>query len=197
MTSFLTDAAKYYAAQPHQDAAWEYLWDSLDEYTQTEFMAAYRDSTEDPEGLITLDVFEELTGYSASLFKQQEADDCNRLLSETGFEKDISATRMLMANMMHETCNFKYMDEIASGEAYNNRSDLGNGPTDGPTYKGSGVLMLTGRYNYQRFSDAIGDPRVMEGVNYVSKTYPFMSAKTWIEENNLLQIAQTLSLIHI
>jgi hypothetical protein len=192
MTSFLTDAAKYYAAQPHQDAAWEYLWDSLDEYTQTEFMVAYRGSTEDPEGLITLDVFEELTGYSASLFKQQEADDCNRLLSETGFEKDISATRMLMANMMHETCNFKYMDEIASGEAYNNRSDLGNGPTDGPTYKGAGVLMLTGRYNYQRFSDAIGDPRVMEGVNFVSKTYPFMSAKTWIEENNLLQIAQNL-----
>ena len=192
MTSFLIDAAKYYAAQPHQDNAWEYLWDSLDDFTKKVFMDAYRDSTEDPEGLITLEVFEELTGYSASLFKQQEADDCNRLLSETGFEKDISATRMLMANMMHETCNFKYMDEIASGEAYNNRSDLGNGPTDGPTYKGSGVLMLTGRYNYQRFSDAIGDPRVMEGVNYVSKTYPFMSAKTWIEENNLLQIAQNL-----
>jgi putative chitinase len=52
-------------------------------------------------------------------------------------------------------------------------------------------LQLTGRYNYQRFSDGIGDPRVMEGVEYVSTTYPFMSAKTWIEENNLLQIAQT------
>ena len=83
------------------------------------------------------------------------------------------------------------MKEIASGEAYNNRSDLGNGPTDGPTYKGAGVLQLTGKYNYSRFSKDIGDPRVMEGVNYVSDTYPFMSAKTWIIENNLLHIAQT------
>jgi predicted chitinase len=191
MTSFLIDAAKYYAAQPHQDAAWEYLWASVDEYTQDCFMDAYRDSPEPPEGLITLEIFEQLTGYSASLFKQSEADDCNRLLRETGFEQNIQATQMLMANMMHETCNFKYMKEIASGEAYNNRSDLGNGPTDGPIYKGAGVLQLTGRYNYQRFSDGIGDPRVMEGVEYVSITYPFMSAKTWIEENNLLQIAQT------
>jgi predicted chitinase len=31
----------------------------------------------------------------------------------------------------------------------------------------------------------------MEGVDYVSNTYPFMSAKTWIEENGLLNIAQT------
>ena len=42
--TFLIDAAKYYAAEPHQDAAWEYLWDSLDEYTQQVFMDAYRAS---------------------------------------------------------------------------------------------------------------------------------------------------------
>ena len=191
---FILDAAKYYTSQPHQDAAWEYLWASLDEYTKDCFMDAYRDAPEAPEappGLITVEVFEELTGYAASLFTQQEADDCNRLLRETGFDKDISATQMLMANMMHETCNFKYMKEIASGEAYNNRSDLGNGPTDGPTYKGAGVLQLTGKYNYSRLCDDVGDPRVMEGVNYVSTTYPFMSAKTWIVENGLLNIAQT------
>lgn len=189
--SFLKQAAKYYVAEPHQDAAWEYLWDSLDKYTQQSFMDAYRGPPAGPAGIITLKVFEELTGYSAALFQQQEADDCNRLLKETGFDKDIKATQMLMANILHETMNLKHMEEIASGHAYNNRSDLGNGPTDGPVYKGSGVLMLTGRYNYQRFSDSIDDPRVMEGVDYVSTTYPFMSAKTWIEENNLLHIAQT------
>ena len=190
--AYLIDAAKYYAAQPHQDAAWEYLWDSLDEYTQQVFIDAYRDAPEPPEGLITLEVFEQLTGYSASLFKQQEADDCNRLLRETGFDKDISATRMLMANMMHETCNFKYMKEIADGWAYEGRTDLGNTEQgDGPRFKGAGVLQLTGRYNYQRFCRDVGDSRVMEGVDYVSTTYPFMSAKTWIVENNLLHIAQT------
>lgn len=189
--SFITDAAKYYAAKPHQDAAWEYLWASVDEYTQDCFIDAYRDAPEPPEGLITLEVFEQLTGYSATLFTQQEADDCNRLLRETEFDTCIVSTRMLLANILHETCNLKYMKEIASGVAYNNRSDLGNGPTDGPTYKGAGVLQLTGKYNYSRFCNDIGDPRVMEGVDYVSDTYPFMSAKTWIIENNLLHIAQT------
>jgi hypothetical protein len=191
MASFLIDAAKYYAAEPHQDAAWEYLWDSLDEYTQDCFKDAYRDAPEPPEGIITLEVFEQLTGYSASQFTQAEVDDCNRLLRETEFDTCIVSTRMLMANILHETCNLKYMKEIASGVAYNNRSDLGNGPHDGPTYKGAGVLQLTGKYNYSRFCDAIGDPRVMEGVDYVSDTYPFMSAKTWIADNNLLHIAQT------
>lgn len=191
MASFLIDAAKYYAAEPHQDAAWEYLWDSLDEYTQDCFKDAYRDAPEPPEGIITLEVFEQLTGYSASLFTQAEVDDCNRLLRETEFDTCIVSTRMLMANILHETWNLKYMKEIASGVAYNNRSDLGNGPHDGPTYKGAGVLQLTGKYNYSRFCDAIGDPRVMEGVDYVSDTYPFMSAKTWIADNNLLHIAQT------
>jgi hypothetical protein len=191
MASFLIDAAKYYAAEPHQDAAWEYLWDSLDEYTQDCFKDAYRDAPEPPEGIITLEVFEQLTGYSASQFTQAEVDDCNRLLRETEFDTCIVSTRMLMANILHETWNLKYMKEIASGVAYNNRSDLGNGPHDGPTYKGAGVLQLTGKYNYSRFCDAIGDPRVMEGVDYVSDTYPFMSAKTWIADNNLLHIAQT------
>ena len=190
--TFILDAAKYYNAEPHQDAAWEYLWASLDEYTQDCFTDAYRDGPEPSEGIITLEVFEELTGYSASLFKQSEADDCNRLLRETEFDTDIVATQMLMANILHETCNLKYMEEIASGWAYEGRTDLGNTQKgDGPRFKGAGVLQLTGRYNYQRFCDAIGDSRVMEGVDYVSNTYPFMSAKTWIIENNLLHIAQT------
>ena len=192
--SFITYAAKYYAAQPHQDAAWEYLWASLDEYTQDCFMDAYRASPEPPkasEGIITLAVFEQLTGYSASLFNQSEADDCNKLLAVTGFDQDIEATCMLMANILHETCNLKYLKELADGWAYEYRSDLGNDqPGDGPKYKGAGVLQLTGKHNYSRLAAAIGDPRIMEGVNYVAETYPFRSAETWIHENRLLECAQ-------
>ena len=66
--------------------------------------------------------------------------------------------------MMHETMNFKFMKEIASGHAYEGRADLGNhSPGDGPRYKGAGVLQLTGKYNYTRLADVIGDQRVMEG----------------------------------
>ena len=193
--SFITDAAKYYAAKPHQDRAWEALWASLPVSTQEEFKTAYRASPPPEkvkEGIITKEVFSQLTGHAASLFTDQEVIDCNNLLRVTGFDKDIDATCMLMANILHETCNMKYMKEIASGEAYNGRSDLGNTqPGDGPRFKGAGVLQLTGRHNYTRLSKALGDPRVLEGVNYVSSKYPFTSARTWIDENYLLACAQT------
>ena len=66
---------------------------------------------------------------------------------------------------------------------------LGNrGPNDGPKYKGAGVLQLTGRYNYQKLADGIHDPKVMDGVDYVSDTYPFTSARIWIIENDLLNV---------
>ena len=70
--------------------------------------------------------------------------------------------QMLMANMMHETCNFVYMKEIADGWAYEGRTDLGNtSPGDGPKYKGAGVLQLTGKFNYSRLAEGLPDPKVM------------------------------------
>ncbi len=151
----------------------------------------YRESepAPDPSNYFTPEMMGELTGYSPDSFDSVFCNDCNRLFTETGFADHLEAAQMLMANMMHETCNFKYMKEIADGWAYEGRSDLGNTQTgDGPKYKGAGVLQLTGRHNYQRLANGIGDQRVMEGVDYVSDTYPFTSAKIWIEENNLLSV---------
>ena len=188
--TFITDAAKYYKAEPHQDAAWEALWASLDNPTKETFKEAYRASPP-PSAIITVEIFEQLTGYDSSLFKQSEADDCNKLLAVTGFDQDMEATCMLMANILHETCNLKYLKELADGWAYEYRSDLGNTEYgDGPKYKGAGVLQLTGKHNYSRLCAAIGDPRIMEGVDYVAEVYPFRSAETWIHENYLLACAQ-------
>lgn len=72
------------------------------------------------------------------------------------------------------------MLELASGDAYEGRQDLGNNKVgDGPLFKGAGALQLTGRYNYQRFSDFIGDKEVMTGAPYVATRYPFTSAGFW------------------
>lgn len=62
-----------------------------------------------------------------------------------------------MAQIAHESGNFKYMEEIASGQAYEGRKDLGNTqPGDGKLFKGRGVLQLTGRANYRTYGRKIG-----------------------------------------
>ena len=196
--SFLKDAAKYYKELPHQKDAWEALEARLPSFVVNEFKAAYRGSSSpvqkpQTERIFTPAIFEALTGYSASLFTETECRDADRLMRETGFADHPEQMCMLVANIMHETGNMRWLKELASGWAYEGRTDLGNTqPGDGPLFKGSGVLQLTGRFNYTRLSQALGDERIIrEGCEYVASTYPFSSAKTWIVENDLLDVALT------
>jgi putative chitinase len=62
-----------------------------------------------------------------------------------------------MAQLTHESGNFRYMEEIASGKAYEGRKDLGNiHAGDGVRFKGRGPIQLTGRANYRRYGQQLG-----------------------------------------
>ena len=166
-----------------------------------EFLETYRGllrpvEVPQKERIFTPEIFSQLTGYAANLFTETECLDADRLMRDTGFADHPEAMCMLVANIMHETGNMRWLKELASGWAYEGRADLGNTqPGDGPLFKGGGILQLTGRYNYTRLSQALGDKRVItEGCDYVASTYPFTSAKTWIEENNLLDVCLTQGL---
>lgn len=64
-----------------------------------------------------------------------------------------------LAQLAHESLQFTYMEEIASGAAYEGRLDLGNTqPGDGMRYKGRGPIQLTGRANYREAGQALGLP---------------------------------------
>ena len=79
-----------------------------------------------------------------------------------------------LAQLAHESGSLKYVREIASGQAYEGRKDLGNTePGDGVKFKGRGLIQLTGRANYKKASeyfkeDFINNPQLIETPKYAT-----------------------------
>lgn len=81
-----------------------------------------------------------------------------------------------MAQLAHESGSLRYVRELASGQAYEGRKDLGNTqPGDGVKFKGRGLIQVTGRANYAAVSryfcqDFVGNPTLLEHPMWAAMT---------------------------
>ncbi|MGI4848590.1 MAG: glycoside hydrolase family 19 protein [Janthinobacterium lividum] len=83
-------------------------------------------------------------------------DPLNRTMDEFGINTPARQAAFL-AQVGHESGQLRYVEELASGRAYEGREDLGNThPGDGVRYKGRGLIQVTGRANYEKCGAALG-----------------------------------------
>lgn len=82
---------------------------------------------------------------------------CNVHLPRYAIDANALRFAHFFAQIIHESGGFRYMEEIASGQAYEGRADLGNTQAgDGRRFKGRGPIQITGRANYRAFGRKIG-----------------------------------------
>ena len=200
----------YFNDENHQVNAVQQLYselpaDLLDD--QAQWIKTYRNPPEvvkpSSGGPVTPQLMGKFSGHAASSFDAIFCEDFNNLLAITGFDKDLTAFQMLIAQMAHETANWVYMKEIGSTayftQMYEGRSDLGNTQSgDGARFSGCGAIQVTGRANTQSSYDylvkmtGLNDPKVMqEGTPYNSVHYPFSICIGWLLNNNYLDVCKT------
>lgn len=139
--------------------------------------------------MIRLDILSEILPYASmsNLLKYYD------YLEEFAEKYEVN-TPMRIAHFLsqvgHESGSFKYVEEIASGSAYEGRKDLGNTrPGDGVKYKGRGLIQITGRSNYEQMSKMLGVDFINGPTLLQTPRYAVESAFAWWRKNGLNELA--------
>jgi putative chitinase len=107
--------------------------------------------------VITVDDLHNICLFSKLPTLAKYVEPLNSAMVEFDIDNPARET-MFLAQVAHESGGFNYTRELATGEAYEGRADLGNNhPGDGVRYKGRGLIQITGRANYQKCGDALGE----------------------------------------
>lgn len=105
--------------------------------------------------IITLEQLQQITGATEIRLKPF-IDTLNEGMATSKINTPYRIAAFI-AQVSHESGAFRYTKEIASGEAYEGRNDLGNYQAgDGVRFKGRGLIQITGRNNYIQISEDLG-----------------------------------------
>lgn len=129
--------------------------------------------------MVTLDKLKKIIPYAgprAGVFLVPLTD----AMDEFGIDTPARQAAFL-AQIAHESGSLRYVREIASGQAYEGRLDLGNTePGDGVRYKGRGLIQVTGRANYRTCSRALfGDDRLLQSPELLEETENACRSAAW------------------
>lgn len=132
----------------------------------------------------------------------------NFTLSEFQIDKSLNRTAHFIAQIAHESGQFQFFRELASGVAYDTgrlAKRLGNTPDadgDGQRYKGRGAIQITGRFNYQKVSDYfkvdfIKNPEKLESPEFAIRSagYYWDSKKlnVYADKDDILSITKIIN----
>ncbi len=138
---------------------------------------------------LTADFLKELYELKSITLPEMYAPLLNSMMFQYGIFEKLRECAFL-AQIGHESGRLRYVEELASGEAYEGRKDLGNTePGDGKKYKGRGLIQITGRVNYEKAQMALGVPLLLEPERLLQPYFAVKSACWWWQEHGLNELA--------
>jgi len=95
-----------------------------------------------------------------------------------------------LAQLIHESGSFNYLEEIDSGDYLEGRTDLGNTQLgDGRRFKGRGLIQITGRSNYLACGQALGIDLIQAPARLAEYDLACLSAGWFWSKHQINQFA--------
>lgn len=138
---------------------------------------------------LSFDEFKQLARGAPEASLRTYLPHLNASMLRAGIDTDARKAAYI-AQLGHESDGFHTLEEYASGAKYEGREDLGNVFSgDGRRFKGRGPIQITGRYNYSRYSELVGEDLIANPERAATPEVGFKIAAEYWKQNDLNRLA--------
>jgi putative chitinase len=156
-------------------------------------------------GIITLAKLKKLYKFTPEKKLELFVSPLNKTCQRFKINSKARLTAFL-AQIGHESAGLNYVEELASGKAYEGRKDLGNiFSGDGVRFKGKGLIQVTGRHNVTKLSkyfniDFVKNPNLLTEPKWASLSagwfWDSRNLNKYADQNTLVSFKQITKLIN-